>query len=97
MCGCGRRRPPTGLSCGRSVGVLTGRQGSLGLAVEHDVDAGEGRVSEQGGSQPGEQSPEALCLVHAPHSPGHAHVVVSATLEHNTNNGLVTNKKQDMI
>ena len=75
-------KSPTSRLCGRSIGVLTGRQGSLGLAVEHDVDAREGCVSEQGGGQSGEQSPDALCLVHAPHSPGHAHIIVSAALEH---------------
>lgn len=65
------------LECG---GGLTVRQQLLGLAVEHDVDAGEGSISQQRGSQPREQRPDSLRLVHVPQSPRHADVVETAAL-----------------
>lgn len=64
--------------------ALTLRQRLLGLAVEHDVDAGERSISEQRGSQPREQSPDSLRLIHTPQSSCHTHIVVTATLQQRT-------------
>lgn len=68
-----------------SARALTLRQRLLGLAVEHDVDAGEGSVSQQGRSQPRKQGPDSLRLIHVPQSSRHAHVVITATLRTTTN------------
>lgn len=68
------------LICWLSV-TLTLRQRSLGLAVKHDVDAGERSVAEQRGSQPRKQSPDSLRLIHTPQSTGHTHITVKATLK----------------
>lgn len=78
--------PSQCLSCvsSGSTAALTLRQRLLGLAVEHDVDAGEGSVSQQRGRQPREQRPDPLRLVHVPQSSRHADVVVTAALMANT-------------
>lgn len=67
--------------------ALTLRQRPLGLTVEHDVDAGEGSVSQQRGGQPRKQRPDPLRLVHVPQSARHADIVVTATLVTTTNTG----------
>lgn len=62
--------------------TVTFWQRGLGLAVEHDVDAGEGDVSQQSGHEAGEQSSRTLSLTHAAQSPRHAPVAVPAALAH---------------
>lgn len=61
--------------------VLTVRQRVLGLAVEHDVDAGEGNVSEQSGCETGEQRSRPLCPTHTAQSSCYTAVVITPTLD----------------
>lgn len=76
----------------RRVAALTLRQRSLGLAVKHDVDAGERSVSEKRGGEPREQCPDPLGLIHAPQSAGDTCIVVEATLKHKRDKTVLENK-----
>lgn len=66
---------------GRSRRADFFQQRGFGLAIEHDVDAREGNVSEESCHQAGEQSCRSFSPTHTPQSPRHTAVTVPATFK----------------